>query len=142
MGSTISRGALEWSRGKDLYMRSHILVPKKVQFFPVLYREGSRRFRSGAHLHGGGHMNVDSGERPHTPGLGAPRSPLKRNRIISRRDKIKSPFLGGVGGGEGVRLGERGSPILADLGLGGGAKGAPRCLYKREGRAGSCSIHP
>jgi hypothetical protein len=28
-------------------------VPEKVRFFPVLYREGSRRFRSGAHLQGG-----------------------------------------------------------------------------------------
>jgi hypothetical protein len=39
----------------------------------------------------GTHMNVDSGERPHTPGLGTPRSSLKRNSIISQRDKIRIP---------------------------------------------------
>ena len=32
--------------------------------------------------------------RPHTPGQGAPRSPLRRNKIISRRDKIKIPKKG------------------------------------------------
>ena len=41
-------------------------VPEKVRVFSVLYREGSRRFRSGAHLHGGTHMNVGSGGKaPH-----------------------------------------------------------------------------
>src|SRR3989337_3247532 len=34
------------------------------------------------------------GARPHTPGQGAPRSPLRRNKIISRRDKIKIPKKG------------------------------------------------
>ena len=67
-----------------------------------MYREGSRRFRSGAHLHGGTHMNVGSGASPHTPGQGAPRSPLRRNKIISQRDKIKIPKKGGITiGGEG-----------------------------------------
>ena len=40
--------------------------PENVRDFSVLYREGSRRFRSGAHLHGGTHMNVGSGGKaPH-----------------------------------------------------------------------------
>ena len=34
------------------------------------------------------------GARPHTPGQGAPRSPLRRYKIISRRDKIKIPKKG------------------------------------------------
>src|SRR3954471_9317281 len=40
--------------------------PENVRDFSVLYREGSRRFRSGAHQHGGTHMNVGSGGKaPH-----------------------------------------------------------------------------
>ena len=39
----------------------------------------------------GTHMDVVSGESPHTPSLGAARSPLKRSRIISQKDKIKIP---------------------------------------------------
>ena len=40
--------------------------PENVRDFSVLCREGSRRFRSGAHLHGGTHMNVGSGGKaPH-----------------------------------------------------------------------------
>ena len=39
--------------------------PKNVRDFSVLYREGSRRFRSAAHLHGGTHMNVGSGVKAH-----------------------------------------------------------------------------
>ena len=42
----------------------------------------------------GTHMDVGSGENPHTPGLGASISPLKRNRIISRKDKIEIPKKG------------------------------------------------
>ena len=34
------------------------------------------------------------GASPHTPGQGAPRSHLRRNNIISRRDKIKIPKKG------------------------------------------------
>ena len=34
------------------------------------------------------------GARPHTPGQGAPRSHLRRNKIISRRDKMKIPKKG------------------------------------------------
>src|SRR3990170_6283440 len=45
MGSGTSRGALEWSGGKDLYMGSHILGSGKSSVFSVLYREASRRFR-------------------------------------------------------------------------------------------------
>ena len=53
-------------RGKDLYVGTHILGSGKGLVFLVLYREGSRRFRSGAHLHGGTHMNVGSGGKaPH-----------------------------------------------------------------------------
>ena len=40
--------------------------PENVRDFLVLYWEGSRRFQSGAHLHGGTHMNVGSGGKaPH-----------------------------------------------------------------------------
>ena len=49
MGSGISRGAPEWSGGKDLYMGSHIQGSGKVQEFSVEYREGSRRFRGFHH---------------------------------------------------------------------------------------------
>ena len=49
MGSRISLGAPEWSRGKDLYMGSHILGSRKSLVFFVLYREGSRRFRGFHH---------------------------------------------------------------------------------------------
>ena len=66
MRSRTSRGVPEWSGGKDLYMGSPILATGKCSGFSVLYREGSRRFRSGAHLHGGAHMNVGSGGKaPH-----------------------------------------------------------------------------
>ena len=51
-----------------------IRVPEKVRVFSVLYQEGSRRFRSGTHLHGGTHMNVGCAAWIHTYGLGAPRS--------------------------------------------------------------------
>ena len=70
-------------------------VPKKVRVFSVLYWEGSRRFQSGAHLHGVTHMNVGSGESPYNPSLGAPISSLKRNSIISQRDKTRITKRGG-----------------------------------------------
>ena len=66
MRSWTSRGVPEWSGGKDLYMGSPILAIENVRDFSVLYQEGSRSFRSGAHLHGGTHMNVGSGGKaPH-----------------------------------------------------------------------------
>ena len=49
----------------------------------------------------GTHMNVGSGESPHNPGLGAPRSSLKRNSIISQEDKIRILKRGIAIGGEG-----------------------------------------
>ena len=45
MRSRTSRGVSEWSRGKDLYMGSHILGSEKGAVFSVLYREACRRFR-------------------------------------------------------------------------------------------------
>ena len=45
MRSRTSRGVSEWSRGKDLYMGSHILGSGKGAVFSVFYREASRRFR-------------------------------------------------------------------------------------------------
>ena len=43
--------------------------PENVRDFSILYREGSRRFQSGAHLHGGTHMNVGSGGKDPHPWL-------------------------------------------------------------------------
>ena len=39
-------------------------------------------------------MNMGSGESPHNTDLGAPRSSLKRNSIISQGDKIRIPKKG------------------------------------------------
>ena len=51
----------------EIYIWEVLFWPSEnVRDFSVLYREGSRRFRSGAHLHGGTHMNVGSGGKaPH-----------------------------------------------------------------------------
>ena len=68
--------------------------PENVRDFSVLYREGSRRFRSGAHLHGGTHMNVGSGGKAPHPWSRRTKTPLRRNKIISQRDKIKIPKKG------------------------------------------------
>src|SRR3989337_1534990 len=92
MRSRTSRGVPEWSGGKDLYMGSPILATGKCSgFFGIV----PGRFWSGAHLHGGTHMNVGSGGKAPHPWSRRTKIPLRRNKIISRRDKIKIPKKGG-----------------------------------------------
>ena len=74
MRSRMSRGVPEWSGGEDLYMGSPVSDAGKCSFFLVFVSGDSRRFRSGAHLHGGTHMNVGSGGK-------APHPWLRRTKI-------------------------------------------------------------
>ena len=94
MRSGISRGAPEWSGGKDLYMGSHIQGSGKVREFSVEYREGSRRFR-GFH-----HGAQRPGKGPHGPRGGATTHmgwPHQDPRPMSfkSRDKVLSLNLKG-----------------------------------------------
>ena len=84
MRSRTSRGVSEWSRGKDLYMGSHILGSRKrCSFFGIVPRSfqkvpedsgGVRKSTSGFTMTQG--LAWAEGRRPGLIGLGAP-SPQK-----------------------------------------------------------------
>ena len=67
MRSWMSRGVLEWSGGKDLYMGSPVLVPEKFRVLSVTYRdhrEGPGGPPSGDTIPGGMHGLSVGGAQP------------------------------------------------------------------------------
>ena len=119
MRSRTSRGVPEWSRGKDLYMGSLVLVAGKVSRIIGIVpgvSKGVRGSTKGVHLPRGATWAV--GVRL---GLYGPREPAPRGPCAKRRGKGR--VLKGEGISE-VPWGG-GTPPLAAPFLGGRAKAAP-----------------
>ena len=68
-------------------------LPEKFGIFRYCTGKVSRRFRSGANLRGGTHMDVGGGPRRHTSGPCAPKSPPPLKGIGSNPEGIRSRSL-------------------------------------------------
>ena len=133
MRSRMSRGVSEWSRGKDLYMGSHILGSGKRCSFLVLYREASRRFQKLPEKSGNPPRVLPRPKGQH--GLrGDAMALLGQARTSPSRPmqlgKVESPPLFGREGG----LDSTSSPLGCALGFGGDVLHDPPPIYRGEGR--------